>query len=643
MKINVLEPKIFNKIAAGEVVERPASIVKELVENSIDAGSKQITIEVENGGISKIRVTDDGCGIDFEDLSKAFLPHATSKIKTDADLFGIKTLGFRGEALASIGAVAFVKLTSKTNEAQSGGQIEISGGTTEEPTVCGAPNGTDIIVQNLFFNIPARAKFLKKPKTEEGEITSLVEKFILANPCVSFKYIVDSKVKYLTTGTGILDAVYSVYGKQSVENMIYCEKNFDDMQIYGYISKPNFTKPNKTYQTTILNGRVIQNSTIFSAINNAYGDVLMKKQFPCCVLYIDIDHDKVDVNVHPNKNDVRFENGGHIYSSIFEAVNRAINSIDYTRDFKTADSNSISLPEFEKEVVIDDSSATISTGIIEQPSMAFDVKPAESKPTLASTSSADNEQQTHNIFSSVLFNTSHGSAKSGVTLVSKLFNEFGKPEQATPQENIGEVSIEQVSFSGQVAEPQARVVGVLFKTYIIIEYDDNILLIDQHAGHERVLFDSLNKQICSNNITTQPLLFPQIIDLNNEEFDFIFEHLKEIKEIGFDIEEFGDNSFKISAVPYIIENIDIKQFFNYILHDLKNPKNITLKETLKDQLASMACKAAVKGGDELSDGEIKKLIQAFSENDTKLLCPHGRPVVIKISKQEIEKLFKRIV
>lgn len=658
MKINVLEPRIFNKIAAGEVVERPASIIKELVENSVDAGAKHITIEIENGGISKIRVIDDGCGIDFDDLQRAFLPHATSKIKEDSDLFEIKTLGFRGEALASIGAVSFVSLISKTKDSSTGGTIQISGGDMGVPTICGADNGTDITVQNLFYNVPARAKFLKKPKTEESEITDLVEKFILSNPTVSIKYIIDGKIRHISNGKGMMDAIYEVYGKNTLDNLLYFEQEYDDMRIYGFTSKPEFSKPNRTYQTIIINNRYIKNTTIQSAVTNAYGEVLMKKQFPFFAIYLDMDFSAVDVNVHPNKMEVRFENGNNIYPRVFELINKTINSIDYTRTYQSKQSetlvDSLSVPDDIKNITIEENNFDINKFNIDSEKLnklweseevnisassntennignlgngSKEVNKLDTTDQIISNLSKKYSGSSANIFTAMELSSADDVLKNGISFGSKLLNKM-------------EAEQEEIDVS---KNQSIRILGVLFKTYIVIEYQNSMLLVDQHAGHERILFDQMMESLKNQKLAIQQLLVPYVLDVNAVEENYILEHIEDLKTLGFDVEEFGDKTFKVSTVPYILEDVDFKEFFDEFLQDMKNPKVFSFAGSFRDKVASMACKAAVKGGDELSYSEVAKLIELFAENNTKLLCPHGRPVVIKVTENEIERWFKRIV
>ncbi len=669
MRINVLEPRIFNKIAAGEVVERPASIIKELVENCIDAGSTKINIDIENGGITKIRVTDNGCGIEFEDLKKAFLPHATSKISSENDLIGIKTLGFRGEALASIGAVSEVVLVSKTKDSDVGGKIEISGGDILEPTICGVDSGTDITVKNLFFNVPARAKFLKKPKTEESEITNLVERFILANPCVSIKYVIDGKIKYISNGGGMTDSIYEVYGKEAIDNIIYLENDFGALKIYGYIGKPAFTKPNKTYQTIILNNRYIQNQTIASAVHNAYGDILMKKQFPFYVLYVDIDYESVDVNVHPNKMEVRFENGGAIYSKVFESVNRAINGIDFTKTLSTSDLGidySTPIPTQEAEIVIMESSSHKTSGTAEPNIVEIEKQEAfkglntsitveEANHKLSDESEriiAEENKKMQTILSAIAITADNSLMKDGVTVGSRLFQQMQKEYE----DNISNAkkTSNQYEYDNKIVEQQSivehknkidyKVIGVAFKTYIIVEYNNKLLFIDQHAGHERLLYDKfMNKVNNDTDKLTQSLLFPFIVDVNHLEFDYLTENLEDLKNLGFEIDSFGDNCFKVTAVPYMLAEMDLKAFFDDVLSDIKSVKIKTYDETIKNRFATLACKSAVKAGDELAPSEIEHLLKEFAIQNTKLLCPHGRPIVVEVSKNEVEKWFKRIV
>jgi len=651
MRINCLEPKIFNKIAAGEVVERPASIVKELVENSIDAGANIITIKIENGGISKINIVDNGCGIHFDDLKTAFLPHATSKIKDENDLFSIQTLGFRGEALASIAAVSEVTLLSKEPTADMGGRIELSGGVVvTPPTKEGCADGTDITIENLFFNVPARAKFLKKPKTEEAEITTLVAKLILANPMVQIKYIVDGKIKYLSSGKGIKDALFVIHGKEAVENTVELDRDYGYIKIYGYVGTPAISKANRTYQTIIINNRVVENSTISASVQNAFGEMLMKKQFPLFVIYIDLDYSKVDVNVHPNKKEVRFENSSDIYMKVFEAVNRKLGSLDHTRTVETTHSDSpLEIKESTpREFTYTKPSSSISIETKPSPSYSSSIQantnvysaPKEEKPAVISYSDINNaigtqeqKEKTASLLSALdIMSESQTEMEDGVSVGSRLLQELTR-KMDNPEQVV----------MAEIESTDIKIVGILFNTYIIIEKGDDFFLIDQHAGHERILFDRFNKQIEGKKFDVQRLLIPYVINVNAEEEIFLDSILTNLDELGFVVEQFGNKTYRVLSVPYVLESINLKDFFFEILSDIKNLQTLEMKNILKDKLASMACKSAVKAGDRLDEMEIKTLLHLFGTGGNKLLCPHGRPVMVRIPQKEIEKWFKRIV
>lgn len=647
-KINVLESRVFNRIAAGEVVERPASIVKELVENSIDAGAKNITVEITGGGIKNIKVSDNGCGIYFDDLKRAFLPHATSKIKDVDDLDGIETLGFRGEALASIGSVAEVTMISKTQDSDAGGKIEISGGNISELTIIGSADGTYISVDNLFFNTPARAKFLKKPKTEETEITNLITRFILANPTVAIRYLVEGKQVFLSTGAGSQSALVAVYGRGIIDQMLPLEFDFGSIKISGFICKPNFSKPNKSYQTLIINGRYVVNSTVAAAVHNAYSDFLMKRQFPFYVLYLDMDFGAVDVNVHPNKLDVRFENSGFIYSKIFEAINRTIYNIDQIVNVKTKPIMSGITPanpviEHRDEVRIGHNDELriehndelriehkdeVRIGYNEKPNLQNNLTSAN-ETTLPKQEYSQIEID-NNIFSAASsLSAGNSEFRDSFVAGSKLFK--------TLDEELGSKE------TGIDALNPPRLVGELFKTYLIVEYQNNMVLVDQHAAHERLLYDRYLSEIENKKLASQQLLVPFVLNLNHLEFDFLGSQVDTLQEIGFELEPFGNLTFKVSSVPFVFADINLKKFFDLVLSDIKNAKSYSKTDLVKDQVAQHACKAAVKGGDLLTQSEIFSLFADLGKEKVALTCPHGRPIVIRIDKQEVDKWFKRIV
>lgn len=624
-KINLLSSKIYNRIAAGEVVERPASVVKELIENSIDAGASAITIEIEKGGIASIKIIDNGSGIEKSELKKAIMPHATSKISSVKDLENIASLGFRGEALASIASVSKLSIVSKPKEQETGARLYTEGGENIEISDYPSADGTEITVNNLFFNTPAREKFLKTDKSEEGEITSIVSKFILGNPNLAFKYVSSGKVVYQSYGDGEESAFVSVYGVNTLKDCFYIDTEKNGVKVKGYIGKHYFTKPNRTFQSVFLNNRFIINSTISAAVSNAYSAYTMKRQYPFYVLSITMPPDTVDVNVHPNKIDVRFSNNQIVYGAVYSAVSK-------TLDGTSEALNIVSNPNTEN----------------------IDI---------------NNEEIKHDY---VTHNTDYKSfikaEKQDVGFKKIVFNDSGKKSQTVfnIDENLSEKpavdifaenkayllnlekekqskTAETVNVQQQISiEKELKYIGQALNTFLIFDDGTDMYFIDQHAAHERILFDKFNDRIKNNNIDTQILLLPYIFDVTNVEYDFLINKLELLNSMGIDISEFGDNTFRVSALPVILADLNIKEFFNDLLYDINNLKNIGLTEILKEKIAQKACKAAIKSGDKLNDEDIK-IIMAEVKGNLGLKCPHGRPIAVKISRTEIDKWFKRIV
>lgn len=664
-KINILDSSIYNLIAAGEVVERPASVIKELVENSIDAGAKSITVEIKNGGISFMQVSDDGSGIDEGDMKSAFLPHATSKIKEASDLESILTLGFRGEALASIASVSKVKLVSKTEKDEVGNSIVVEGGKFGEIEKVSCNTGTVITVEDLFFCVPARAKFLKKPKTEEQEITNIISRTILAHPTINFVYIVDGKKQLSSLGKNEKEAMFSIYGKESVTETLEVSAKREGVEVFGYVGKPTFSKSNRTYQTLIINGRYVVNLTVQTAVANAYGDFLMKRQYPFFVLYLTMPADEIDVNVHPNKLDVKFLKSNLVYSVVFEAVSRALHEMDYVK------------------IVDTETNAKVSYTVNQSSSLKIDKAGVNLNPFSTNFSKFDEKEKEK--ISDVVIDTMISSALSSDTgvrdnfgLGSKLLERINTKivedekealkstdynlknqtqiekieeekvevqtalfeEEKPVQENVFvKTKSQQTEFVGD----DIKIVGKFFNTYLAIEWGDNIYLIDQHAGHERLNYDKLKKEYEEKNIVVQPMLIPFVLSLNAEDDQIVNDNLEAIRSVGFEIDEFGERTYKISAVPAIVSDIDFNKFFGMFLAEKINKTKITEAELIKDSLMQMACKSAIKGGDDLSKNEINLLLSEMGNNNVVLFCPHGRPVVIRITKAEVEKWFKRIV
>ncbi len=626
-KINILDKSIFNRIAAGEVVEKPASVVKELVENSIDAGATKINIEIIEGGIKQITVSDNGCGIEPEDMVKAFLPHATSKICSTEDLDKIGTLGFRGEALSSIASVSKVALISKVKSFDMGSEIIIEGGEVVSQNDKGCSDGTYISVTDLFYCVPARAKFLRKPKSEESDITNIVSRLILANPNIQIKYSVDGKLIYFSSGNGIEEAIYAIYGKDVLDNLIKVDFSSYDklMNFTGYICKPTFSKPNRTYQTLIINGRYVINQQIATAIYKAYENFLMKGNFPFFVLYVTLPLDKVDVNVHPNKQDIKFEKSGEIFALVVNAVSEILYNINHV---KTIEDEEIEEPTPKIYEKIENVTETINT-----------VEDVQIKEKIFDEEKFNKIKESLNYFVTDNQNPENLTFKNdNASSYNMAMNAYKNIQQQSFINNDIEDDVED-----KITLTNFKIIGTLFNTYILLEQSENLLLIDQHAGHERLLYDKFKKEFEEKTLLTQSLLVPYVLNVNYQEWAFIHDNLASLQNLGFDIEGFGNNSFKINSVPLLLKNINIAEFFNNILHDLNS--NLIIKKTdlMEEYLAKSACRSAVKANDNLSYNEVEILLNNLSNKDQVLLCPHGRPIVLKITNTEIEKWFKRLV
>ena len=593
-KINILDSSVFNRIAAGEVVENPKSIIKELVENSIDSGANSITVEIRGGGIEYICVTDNGKGIEKEDLPIAFMPHATSKITNVKDLVTITTLGFRGEALPSIASVAEVEMTSRTQGNELGYKITLINGKINSEGECGAPYGTKVTVKNLFLNVPARAKFLRKPQMEESTVTEFITKIILANPFLKIKYIVNHNIELQSDGNGIESAILTVYGEHFLKNLTQISHTMPDISLFGYISNPDFSKHNRTYQTLIVNGRYIVNAEISYCVQQCYQNYLMKRQFPVYVLYLNIPSDMVDVNVHPNKLDVRFANEKRLKGIIYNTIKNKVDELAVTPiEFST-----VTQFPFENSFVAEEVGAeTALTKISEEPrSLSEKATASISEPNIIRT-------KLNNFIQKANFNSNT--------------SEKVKPKIAknTPTTNLN-------IFADY--EPESRYAGKLFNTYLLVESGENFYIIDQHAAHEKLLYDKLVMQIDESEIVLQDLLIPYIFDVTPTEATLLFENLPEINVCGFKIDKLNGNSFSLYALPVGCSDMDLKKFVCILLTDIA------------------ACKRAVKGEMDLTKKQLDSLIVDIEKSGTAKFCPHGRPTVIKFSKYELEKFFKRV-
>lgn len=599
-KINLLSPMIFNRIAAGEVVEKPCSVVKELVENSIDSGASDISVCIERGGLGKIEVTDNGSGIEFDDLKNALLAHATSKISKLEDLDNIGTLGFRGEALSSIASVSEIEIISKTPDCEFGGKIKCLFGHMEELTQIASIDGTRISVKNLFHNVPARLKFVRKDKTEENDITNFMARLILANPHISFSYTADGKQIYKHKASDLKTAICDIYGEEIEKDLIEVNQTRGNMTLHGYISRPEIAKANRTYQTLIINGRYVINYMISSAISNVYEDYLMKGKFPLYVLCLDLPVDEVDVNVHPNKLEVKFENSGAIFSLFSDACFHALHETNFTttpvspvEEVATDNYIKFSAPTVER----------VTLGVNEGVSFQNEEKPDEN----------------------ITFN-------SKTSLLSEIILKQVQREDK---------SLYKQDELFRVEEP-TRILCTLFDTYILLQKGDDIFLVDQHAAHERLNYDKLKQRLETMTNISQSLVLPVIINVNNQEDNFLQENQQVFEQIGFKIEEYGKCCYRVFEIPFVLAGKDINEYFQDVFKNLNTFVNKPL-DFIKDDLCQKACKSSVKAGNKLSNEEIKILIDSLATNKSTLLCPHGRPIIVKLTRTDIEKWFKRIV
>ena len=640
MSINILDSLVINRISAGEVVESPFSIVKELIDNSIDAGATKISIEIKNGGIDSIIVKDNGKGIDYDDIKKAFLPHATSKIKDVDDLDSISTLGFRGEALASISNVSQTNMITKTEISECAYSIDVNGGVFGEISPVSGDTGTKIEVNNLFFNTPARRKFLKKPKQEENLITNIISRYILAHPSIMFRYIVDGKTIYQTLGKSLLDAIYCVYGEETTHNIMLVEKSLGNLKLTGYVSKVGFSKPNTTYQTLIINSRYVVDEIVSKAVYMAFEEYLMTRQFPFYVLNLTMPTVDIDVNVHPNKMNVKFAYPSKIYdlvytatrSSIYQFLNPNKNTIVNIEEIEKPTENLIKTDiNSLKEITIEPNKNSFNnSGFVElrqttyNPITIFDIKNDD----IARNNIGEED---------VKFNQVNRSVEAIIDVDKSIDFDQNEKILSDNNENIKtNIYINVEDFLDY------KIVGELFNEFIILEKQDKMFLLDFHAGHERLNYDKLTKMVNDRELIIQDLLIPYTQELSQIEIDFIMQLKPELKNLGFDIDRFSENKIIINSVPMQLKDINLKTFVDDLVHDMKNLKP-SMNNEIRHYLMQKACKSSVKSGMKLSEMEIKELLKNLDINNSVLLCPHGRPVVTVITRAQIEKWFKRIV
>lgn len=632
-QINVLPKEVYQLIAAGEVVERPSSVVKEMIENSVDAGAKNITVEIRRGGTEYIRITDDGSGIDKDQVEKVFIPHATSKIKYADDLNSIGTLGFRGEAMASVAAVARVELLSRTKDSDIGSRYEIAGGEEIDFSDAGCPRGTTIVVRDLFFNTPARMKFLKKDVTEGNAVAGVVDRMAISHPDISFRFIRDGKQTLITSGGGDLKStVYSVFGREFSSALIDVDYSVNNMRVTGVVTKPTQSRKSRAMQFFYINNRLVKSKTAMAALEQAYKNNIMVGRFPGCVLNIECDSSFVDVNVHPAKTEVRFANERPVFELIYYGVKSAIEAGDTFKEAKITPKPVYENAQGRLDFVKDKSSEPQQIIFKQKPknenfwnvSSVQDYKNdlSENKSSLPK----DNEKDTLNINLNRIFDTSVKPAESdkSESIISKTLEANKENKQA---DSDNEIEI-----------PDFRVIGEAFKTYIIVEIDRNLYFIDKHAAHERMNFERLKSE---SEINSQILLSPVAVKLSKEEYTAVCENLDLYKKCGFVIEDFGNSSVIVRECPSILDNEDVEDLVIETAQKLIDGKTDITPEQMDWIFHSTSCRAAVKAGDYTSPYERELFVKKLLSMPEIRYCPHGRPVLIKMSKYEIEKQFGR--
>ena len=624
-KINVLAKEVYQLIAAGEVVERPSSVVKEMIENSVDAGAKNITVEIKNGGSTYIRITDDGCGISREDVKKVFVSHATSKIKESDDLDRIATLGFRGEAMASISAVARVQLLTRTPDAEIGTRYEIAGGQELEIADAGCPVGTTIVVADLFYNTPARMKFLKKDVTEANAVAGVVERIAVSHPEISFRFIRDGKQALVTSGNGDLKStVYSVFGRDFAQSLVPVDYEINNMRVSGFVTKPSMSRKSRGMQFFFINSRLVKSQTAMAALEQAYRNSIMVGRFPGCVLNIECNASFVDVNVHPAKIEVRFANEKPVFELVYYGVKNAIEMLDTPKeasfsssrpaqttvngriDFFKPQQEAVTQMQFKQEQSADDFWRVASTSpVSKKPEYDEGFDNGAQK-----TARLDLEKITR------------------PTAEEKSENEPKAVEPFPKKDSAQEVDI-----------PDFRLVGEIFKTYIIIEMDGDCYMIDKHAAHERMNYEALK---ASTQIASQVLLTPEAVRLSREEYNAVISNLDLYSKCGFLIEDFGNSTVLVRECPSILDGEDVAGLVQETSAKLLEGKTDITPEQMDWIFHSTSCRAAVKAGDKTSPYEMELFVKKLLANPNIRYCPHGRPVMIKLSKYDIEKQFGRI-
>lgn len=634
-EISLLDQETIDKIAAGEVIERPSSVVKELVENSMDAGASAVTVEIKDGGLSLIRITDNGCGIDKSQVPIAFLRHSTSKIKSVEDLLTVSSLGFRGEALSSIAAVSQVELITKTAPALTGVRYVIEGSEEKEIEEVGAPDGTTFLVRNLFYNTPVRRKFLKTAQTEAGYIHALIERLALSRPDISFKLIVNNQPKLHTSGnSNVKDVIFQIYGREIASSLIEINESGELFSISGFLGKPVISRGNRNLENYFINNRYIKSSLIAKGIEDAYKNFLMQRQYPFCALYFSFDGQMLDVNVHPSKMELRFVQSEGIYQYLVTGIREKLMQKDHIKSVSLGNpDNKAKAPVISKKELpepFEKSRYPKRQPVFENSNTS------ETGPVLPA---AGNDRETF------------ASGKTGVSPVLQAETDkkergrqnvtYNMPE-SRPAYVQEELAFEERFLSGQ-AKKMHKIIGQAFDTYWLVEYKDELFIIDQHAAHEKALYERTIRSLKNKEYTTQLVSPPMILELDRRQEEALALCMEQLLALGFEIEPFGGREYAVCGVPGNLFGLDARQILMEVLDGFGEISKSAAPETVLEKIASMSCKAAVKGNNALSREEIEALIDELLELENPYFCPHGRPTIISMSKQELEKKFKRIV
>ena len=691
-EIKVLDDKTIDRIAAGEVIERPASVVKELLENALDAGATAISVEIKNGGIDLIRVTDNGCGIPLNQVRTAFLPHATSKLRKIEDLMSISSLGFRGEALPSIASISEVEIMTKTEEALTGARYVINGGTEVSLDEAGVPDGTTFVIRNIFYNTPARRKFLKSPMTEAGYVTALVEEIAMIRPDISFKYTVNGSNKLVTQGNGDLkEVIYRIYGRDIADSLLPIDAEKSGMHLAGFLAKPVVARNSRTMENYFVNGRYVKDKTFSKALEDGYAGFLMQHRFPFCVLSLTVPPDELDVNVHPRKMEIKFSETAEVYEFIRENVRTVLGGRELINHFSfgkeparpapppaapkhapepfqrpkpaplskpapyvTESGNTDRVQEnrsaertFASEMATSRAVLKEMTSITPSPDVIN--KTVEERADLNKENVVEIDHdlrqesltETRSEYNQVIEREITSESNEG-NIAADIKPEI-KQEPDPVAENPKQLDLFEEKILTRKASQEFRIVGQVFDTYWIIEYRDTMMMIDQHAAHEKVNYEHFMKQFENHEVTTQICQPPQIVTLDGAHRLVLEKYMDKFEEMGFQIEDFGGNEYAIRAVPEDMYGLQEKDVFISLLDELQDGTKLSEVSLIHDRIATMACKAAVKGNNRLSVMEAEVLIDKLLSCENPYNCPHGRPTVIQMSKKEMEKKFKRIV